>query len=111
MPNFRVKNIKNKDLPFEKDGICFVDIAKGRVVDLVLAKAKDEMFFITIKPGNDMFVVKGEKLTRPAKVGLLQKALEVFRDEFCEGVISPRCIYLLKCILLSMLKFLNGSAL
>lgn len=88
MPNFRANRLKNLNLPFEKDGVEFIDIAKGRVVDLLLARIQGEEFFITIKPEKNIFIIKGEKLTRPAKVGLLQKALEVFRDEFCDEIIS-----------------------
>ncbi|NLK66831.1 MAG: tRNA (guanosine(46)-N7)-methyltransferase TrmB [Campylobacteraceae bacterium] len=88
MPNFRVKKLKEPKFPFEKDGVKFIDIAKGRVVDLLLVEAGGERFFITIKPSKELFVIKGEKLTRPAKVGLLQKALEIYRDEFCDELVS-----------------------
>lgn len=88
MPNFITKNLTKPTLPFEKDGVRFISYAKGRKVDFILTEAKDEQFFITLKPKELGYVIKGEKLTRPAKVGLLQKSLEVFRDEFCSNILS-----------------------
>ncbi|MSN96495.1 tRNA (guanosine(46)-N7)-methyltransferase TrmB [Campylobacter sp. FMV-PI01] len=88
MPNFIASNIKKINFPSTRDGVSFLKIARGRKVDFILTSVKNETFFITIKPKNDKFVIKGEKLTRPAKIGLLQKSLEIFRDEFCSGIIK-----------------------
>ncbi|NLY03461.1 MAG: tRNA (guanosine(46)-N7)-methyltransferase TrmB [Campylobacter sp.] len=88
MPNFIAKKISNFTLPFEKDGVKFLNFAKGRKVDFILVEVEEEQFFITFKSRKDEFVIKGEKLTRPAKVGLLQKSLEILRDEFCSEISS-----------------------
>lgn len=88
MPNFIAKNVKNLTLPFKKDGIEFLNLLRGRRVDFLLTKTNDELFFIMIKKKDNAFIIKGEKLTRPAKVGLLQKSLEIFRDEYCSEILS-----------------------
>ncbi|CZE51318.1 tRNA (guanosine(46)-N7)-methyltransferase TrmB [Campylobacter geochelonis] len=88
MPNFIASSIKGLNLPFKKDNVEFLKVAKGRNIDFLLTKSGNEEFFIAIKEKDNKFVIKGEKLTRPAKVGLLQKALEVFKDEFCDGILS-----------------------
>ncbi|PSM51852.1 tRNA m7G46 methyltransferase [Campylobacter blaseri] len=88
MPNFTTRKVKVLSLPFKKDDIEILQIAKGRMLDLVLVKVGDEEFFLTIKPTKDSFLIKGEKITRPSKVGLLQKALELFSVEFCEEILS-----------------------
>lgn len=88
MPNFRVKKLKNLTLPFEKNGVKFLKLAKGRVVDLLLTEVFGEKFFITIKPSGDKFIIKSEKITRPARLENLQIALEIFRDEFTQELIT-----------------------
>lgn len=88
MPNFRVKKLKNLTLPFEKNGVKFLKLAKGRVVDLLLTEVFGGKFFITIKPSGDKFIIKSEKITRPARIENLQIALEIFRDEFTQELIT-----------------------
>lgn len=88
MPNFIAKKCKALTLPFEKDGVKFLNLLRGRKVDFILTQANDELFFVTVKKRDDSYLFKGEKLTRPAKVGLLQKALEILRDEFCSEILS-----------------------
>ncbi|QKF64431.1 tRNA (guanosine(46)-N7)-methyltransferase TrmB [Campylobacter corcagiensis] len=88
MPNFIAKKCKNLTLPFEKDGVKFLNLLKGRKVDFILTRANEELFFVTVKKKDDAYLFKGEKLTRPAKVGLLQKALEILRDEFCSEILN-----------------------
>ena len=39
-------------------------------------------------PFNDEFVIKGEKHSKPERVGYLQKALLVFKERFCDEIIS-----------------------
>lgn len=88
MPNFIAKNLKGINLPFKSENVEFCEIYKGRNLDLVKTKSFESDFFIALKKSGENFVIKGEKLTRPAKVGHLQKALEIFRDKFCENVVN-----------------------
>lgn len=88
MPNFVAKSINSPKFPFFCEDVSFLWLAKSKFDDIVLAKVENEEFFITIKKREHNFVIKGEKITRPAKVGLLQKALSVFKSEFCKDVLS-----------------------
>lgn len=88
MPNFIAKKAHVGSLPREKNGVKFKQIFIGRVCDLILCECEESEFFITLKPKNNSFVIKGEKLTRPAKIGLLQRALHEFKSEFCDEIIS-----------------------
>ncbi|MBE3021559.1 tRNA (guanosine(46)-N7)-methyltransferase TrmB [Campylobacter sp. 7477a] len=90
MPNFIAKNLENKPYPFGKDDVEFLWEACGRTEKLIYTKSGDEDFFIiTKKQGSgENFVIKGEKLTKPSRVGLLQKALCIYRDENTSEVLS-----------------------
>ncbi|WP_169778909.1 tRNA (guanosine(46)-N7)-methyltransferase TrmB [Campylobacter curvus] len=90
MPNFIAKSLKDRAYPFGKDDVRFLWEAQGRSEKLVFTQSADENFFIIVKKCTDKegFVIKGEKLTKPAKIGLLQKALCVYRDENTNGVLS-----------------------
>ncbi len=88
MPNFIAKKAHVGSLPREKNGVKFKQIFIGRACDLILCECEESEFFITLKPKNTSFVIKGEKLTRPAKIGLLQRALHEFKSEFCDEIIS-----------------------
>lgn len=88
MPNLLAKKIKKLTLPFEKDGVSFIFLAKGRVIDLLLCEVEKKKFFLSIREKNGKIVIKGEKLTKPTNIGLLQRALKVFRDNFCEEIIN-----------------------
>ena len=88
MPNFIAKKAHVGSLPREKNGVKFKQIFIGRACNLILCECEESEFFITLKPKNTSFVIKGEKLTRPAKIGLLQRALHEFKSEFCDEIIS-----------------------
>jgi len=85
MPNFIAKKAHVGSLPREKNGVKFKQIFIGRACDLILCECEESEFFITLKPKNTSFVIKGEKLTRPAKIGLLQRALnQILQAKFDE---------------------------
>ena len=88
MPNFIASSLKELSFPFGNDKIKFLWQANGRNERLIYTKNEDEGFFLVVKPGKNGVVVKGEKLTKPAKVGLLQEALELFKEQSCNAIIS-----------------------
>lgn len=71
----------------------FLETALGRNLTLVRTKSFDSEFFITLKPSGDKVIVKGEKITKPAKIGHLQRALEIFKERFCGRIISQAFAY------------------
>lgn len=88
MPNFKSKKIKELNLPYNKDEVQFLWLAKNDRVSLVYTKLGDESFFLQIKKAQNAFVIKGDKHTKPSKIGYLQKALKIFKEEFCEDIVS-----------------------
>ena len=80
-------------LPARFGGVEFLETARGRNLTLVRTKSFDSEFFITLKPGGDKVIVKGEKITKPAKIGHLQRALEIFKERFCAQIISQAFAY------------------
>ncbi|MCI6988853.1 MAG: tRNA (guanosine(46)-N7)-methyltransferase TrmB [Campylobacter sp.] len=87
MPNFITSKIKEL-APFKKDGVEFLGWASSGNFTLFFTRVYEDEFLLMLGKKSSTFVVKAEKSTRPAKIAHIQKALEVFRDEFCEGVIS-----------------------
>ena len=80
-------------LPARFGEVEFLETARGRNLTLVRTRSFDSEFFITLKPGGDKVIVKGEKITKPAKIGHLQRALEIFKERFCGPIISQAFAY------------------
>ncbi|MBC5857513.1 tRNA (guanosine(46)-N7)-methyltransferase TrmB [Campylobacter jejuni] len=88
MPNFKSKKIKEINLPYIKDDVEFLWLAKNDNVNLIYTKVQEESFFLQIKKAQNGFVIKGDKHTKPSKIGYLQKALKIFKEGFCEDIIN-----------------------
>lgn len=71
----------------------FLETARGRNLTLLRTKSFDSEFFIIVKPSGGKVIVKGEKITKPAKIGHLQRALEIFKERFCGPIISQAFAY------------------
>lgn len=81
MPNFRASKLSELAPLAQKDGVSFSWSASGENgTKLVLCEVEGQQFFILIKPSKNGYVVKGEKISKPAQIGLLQKALLAYRD-------------------------------
>ncbi len=80
-------------LPIKLGETEFLETARGRNLTLVRTKSFDSEFFIIVKPSGDKVIVKGEKITKPAKIGHLQRALEIFKERFCGPIISQAFAY------------------
>ncbi|GML68657.1 tRNA (guanosine(46)-N7)-methyltransferase TrmB [Campylobacter jejuni] len=88
MPNFKSKKIKEINLPCSKDDVEFLWLAKNDNVSLIYTKVQEESFFLQIKKAQNGFVIKGDKHTKPSKIGYLQKALKIFKEGFCKDIIN-----------------------
>ena len=93
MPNFITQSVSLPPLPARFGEVEFLETARGRNLTLVRTKSFDSEFFITLKPGSGKMIVKGEKITKPAKIGHLQRALEIFKERFCGRIISQAFAY------------------
>lgn len=76
------------NLPYSKDDVEFLWLAKNDNVGLIYTKVQEESFFLQIKKAQNGFVIKGDKHTKPSKIGYLQKALKIFKEGFCEDIIN-----------------------
>lgn len=94
MPNFRAKDIKNSPLPFSWAGVDF--IARYASVykqnesgdSLILAKTQNVRFFLQLKKFKDGYIIKAEKISRPADASLVQCALNAFKEHEAIGLIN-----------------------
>lgn len=93
MPNFITQSVSLPPLPIKLGETEFLETARGRNLTLVRTKSFDSEFFITLKPSDGKVIVKGEKITKPAKIGHLQRALEIFKERFCGPIISQAFAY------------------
>lgn len=89
MPNFKCLRVKKLVLPLENDGVRFEWMAQSANFRLVLVCFEGAEFFIQISQNDkNEFVIKGEKHSKPQQIGFLQKALTVFKNAFCEGILN-----------------------
>ena len=109
MPNFIAKKIKELNFPFRVGETEFLSLINGRKLDLIHTKSFDSEFFITIKPSGDKFIIKGEKVSKPAKIGHLQKALQIFKDEFCDEIVSESFAFKNKSLIEKTTKILDEN--
>ena len=93
MPNFITHSVSLPRLPIKLGETEFLETARGRNLTLVRTKSFDSEFFIIVKPSGGKVIVKGEKITKPAKIGHLQRALEIFKERFCGRIISQAFAY------------------
>lgn len=86
MPNFKCKNIKKLSLPFSKDGVSFCfQTEYEQNKKFIFTKVNNESFFLQINKKNE-YVVKIDKLSKITNLQLMQKALELFMNNFCEDI-------------------------
>nr|WP_158334096.1 tRNA (guanosine(46)-N7)-methyltransferase TrmB [Campylobacter bilis] len=75
-------------MPYYQDGLGFLWSAQNNNVSLVYTKIEEESFFLQIKRVAHGFIIKGDKHAKPCKIDYLQKALKIFKENFCEGIIN-----------------------
>lgn len=88
MPNIVAKNLKNVELPVKFNEVEFIWEAKSNDEKLVYTKALGCEFCLVIKDRGNSYVIKCDKLTRPAKLEAVQMALEAYKQLFVSDVIS-----------------------
>ena len=93
MPNFITRSVSLPRLPIKLGETEFLETARGRNLTLVRTKSFDSEFFIIVKSSGGKVIVKGEKITKPAKIGHLQRALEIFKERFCAQIVSQAFAY------------------
>lgn len=81
MPNFHTKDFVEPVYPnlFGKSEFEFVAISK-RGERLVMSTTQNQEMFLKINARAENFLIKGDKITRPSQVAILQQALKDYRD-------------------------------
>lgn len=88
MPNFKARKIKKLALPFEKDGVKLLWKVEDGNVTLIFTLVEEQKFFLQIKKEQNEFIIKVDKHSKPSNLSYLQRALKVFKENFCEELIS-----------------------
>lgn len=88
MPNIVAKKLKNVELPVKFNEVEFIWEAKSNDEKLVYTKALGCEFCLVVKDRGNSYVIKCDKLTRPAKLEAVQMALEAYKQLFASDVIS-----------------------
>lgn len=88
MPNIVAKNLKNVELPVKFNEVEFIWEAKSNDEKLIYTKALGCEFCLVVKDRGNSYVIKCDKLTRPAKLEAVQMALEAYKQLFVSDVIS-----------------------
>lgn len=79
MPNFIAKSLSTREYPLENGDAKFLWEVRGRNENMIYAQCDGEEFFITKKLRADgAVVVKGDKLSKPARISALQKSLALY---------------------------------
>ncbi|WP_086278121.1 tRNA (guanosine(46)-N7)-methyltransferase TrmB [Campylobacter devanensis] len=88
MPNIVAKNLKNVELPVKFNEVEFIWEAKSNDEKLIYTKALECEFCLVVKDRGNSYVIKCDKLTRPANLEAVQMALEAYKQLFASDVIS-----------------------
>ncbi|WP_086235953.1 tRNA (guanosine(46)-N7)-methyltransferase TrmB [Campylobacter devanensis] len=88
MPNIVAKNLKNVELPVKFNEVEFIWEAKSNDEKLIYTKALGCEFCLVVKDRGNSYVIKCDKLTRPANLEAVQMALEAYKQLFVSDVIS-----------------------
>jgi tRNA (guanine-N7-)-methyltransferase len=79
MPNFITDKFVKPLLPFKDGGYSFLWEVSSKNSSYIMVEGDNSKFFIVIKSKKDgLYVVKADKISRPAQVGFLQQALEIY---------------------------------
>lgn len=81
MPNFHAKDFIEPVYPasYQKSSFEFVALS-NRGDRLVMSHFEDNDLLLQITKNKDSFLIKGDKITRPSQVAILQQVLKDYRD-------------------------------
>jgi tRNA (guanine-N7-)-methyltransferase len=81
MPHLHIKEFKEISLPFEKDNVKFNFMARNSNHNdelLIAVTSEEEEFFLLLKEEDKRVLLKTDKLTRPASIYAVHKALRAY---------------------------------
>jgi len=83
MPHLHIKEFKEISLPQECDGVTFEFFAQNaehKNEKLIAVEYEDESFFLLLKEEEGRVLLKTDKLTRPASIYSVHRALRAYAD-------------------------------
>lgn len=116
MPNFQTHTLKPLTYPCAYGDTYFeCEAISAKNNKLVVASTKGERYLLRVshKEGNRL-LVKGDKVTRPSQVSILQKVLMDFRDvseaiEICSNIEPKRALHVTRSPYLKTIDFFASS--
>lgn len=94
MPNFIAKELLKTQIPSQIDGVEFLSVASSDTDEFLYhCKFQGCEFLLLAKKSGDKFVIKSDKTTRLANLSIIQRVLEVFKNNFTKDVISTAFAY------------------
>ena len=116
MPNFQTHALKALTYPCTYGETCFeCEAISDRNNKLVIASTKGETYLLRIShKEKNRLLVKGDKVTRPSQVPILQKVLMDFRDiseavEICSNIEPKRALHVKRSPFLKTIDFFASS--
>ena len=91
MPHLHIEEFKEIDFPSEQDGVSFNFIADNinhNNEKLIAVRVEDDDFFLLVKEEENRSLLKSDKLTRPASIYNVHKALLAYAKKANLNVIS-----------------------
>jgi len=95
MPHLHIEKFKEIDFPQTEDGVCFDFIAKNvNNVDeeLISVTIDEDQFFLVVKKEKTKNLLKSDKLTRPASIYNVHKALLTYAKVAKLNVLSSNVV-------------------
>ena len=81
MPNFHAKNFIEPTYPSQYGKTDFEFVAMSPKGDkLVMSHMEDNDLLLQVHKNKDAYLIKGDKITRPSQVAILQQVLKDYRD-------------------------------
>jgi tRNA (guanine-N7-)-methyltransferase len=81
MPHLHIKEFKEIALPYENDGVKFIFFAQNnqhKNEKLIAVEYEGENFFLLVKEEDGRVLLKTDKLTRPASIYNVHRALQAY---------------------------------
>lgn len=117
MPHLHIKEFKELPMPFEADDVSFEFMAKNltREDETLIATTVDgSSFFLVLKKDTNRILLKTDKLTRPASITSVHKALLAYAkaaklEILASNVIERKNIHLEEASALKKVEFFANS--
>ena len=113
MPHLHIKEFKSIALPYEKDGVSFDFYANNATKEdetLIATTIDDEHFFLLLKQDANRTLLKTDKLTRPASISSVHKALRLYAkaadlEVLASNVVDRKNVHLEEATALKTIEF------